>query len=88
MKEASLVCGTWSEQPWLLRSRPDQVSRAPMRRGPPGWIVPHHSRLIAFFLLSCGQEGVSIVIKTPLSGARGTFLHLNTAPCIFQDDLN
>ena len=33
--EASLVCGTCGEWLWLLRSRPDQVDQATMRRGPP-----------------------------------------------------
>lgn len=35
MKMASLVLGTESIPPWLLRSRPDQVSRALMRGDPP-----------------------------------------------------
>jgi hypothetical protein len=38
-KEASLICGTCGERPWLLRSRPDQVSHATMRRGPPARII-------------------------------------------------
>ena len=33
--EASLVCGTCGKWLWLLRSRPDQVDHATMRRGPP-----------------------------------------------------
>ena len=35
IKKASLVCGTYGKRLWLLRSRPDQVGRATMRRGPP-----------------------------------------------------
>ena len=38
-KKASLVCGTYGKWLWLLRSRPDQVGHATMRRGPPGTIL-------------------------------------------------
>lgn len=34
-RKASLVCGTCGDRLWLLRSRPDQVDQATMRRGPP-----------------------------------------------------
>ena len=37
--EASLVCGTCGKWLWLLRSRPDQVDHATMRRGPPPSIL-------------------------------------------------
>ncbi len=37
--KASLIYGTYGEWPWLLRSRPDQVRHAIMRRGPPGGII-------------------------------------------------
>ena len=40
-KEASLICGTYGERLWLLRSRPDQVDHATMRRGPPDCIIPY-----------------------------------------------
>ena len=36
---ASLVCGTCGKWLWLLRSRPDQVGHATMRRGPPTCIL-------------------------------------------------
>ena len=39
-KEASLVYGTCRKWLWLLRSRPDQVDHATMRRGPPMSILP------------------------------------------------
>lgn len=38
-KEASLVYGTCRKWLWLLRSRPDQVGHATMRRGPPTRIL-------------------------------------------------
>jgi len=39
-EEASLVYGTCGKWLWLLRSRPDQVDHAAMRRGPPLRILP------------------------------------------------
>jgi hypothetical protein len=39
-KEASLVYGTYGKWLWLLRSRPDQIGHATMRRGPPSGILP------------------------------------------------
>lgn len=42
--KASLVCGTCGKWLWLLRSRPDQIGHATMRRGPPGSILPANPR--------------------------------------------
>jgi len=50
-KEASLICGTCGERLWLLRSRPDQVNHATMRRGPPAVIITDEARKVAAFLL-------------------------------------
>ena len=39
VKMASLILGTKRHPLWLLRSRPDQVSRALMRGDPPSWAL-------------------------------------------------
>jgi len=49
-KEASLVYGTCGIRLWLLRSRPDQIDHAAMRRGPPAAILTANmQRIPAFF---------------------------------------
>ena len=57
-EEASLICGTCGERLWLLRSRPDQVNHATMRRGPPDRIITEATRLVARFLFWPETGGV------------------------------
>ena len=67
-KEASLICGTYGKWLWLLRSRPDQIGHAAMRRGPPARIIAYCRRFVKPIDDKCAGKfltSVYIIIPTP-----------------------